>query len=141
MNTGETDATLRALADRDAIRELAARYAHCVWTKDVAALALLFSEDGEMDTGAQMLRGRAAIRETYERVFAEDDFYPFIHNHVMEIGGDDAHGTCHLDLRAVTGGRRMTGFGSYADRYVRTPDGWKFRSRTLTMQELLPAPQ
>lgn len=140
MNTREVDATLQALADRDAIRELAARYAHCVWTKDVAALVLLFSEDGEMDTGAQHLRGRAAIRETYESVFAQDDFYPFIHNHVIEIGRDDAHGTCYLSLRAVTGGARMTGFGWYADRYVRMSDGWKFRSRTLTMRELLPAP-
>ena len=140
MNSGDPATTLRAFSDREAIRTLAARYAHCVWTKDAAALAMLFTEDGEMDTGTQLLRGRASIRETYDRVFAEDDFYPFIHNHAMEITGDDARGTCYLDLRAVVGGARMTGFGSYVDRYVRAVDGWKFRSRTLSMQEFVPAP-
>lgn len=140
MSINDADATLRALADREAIRELAVRYAHGVWTKDVAALTALFTQDGQMDTGGgQLLSGREAIRATYERVFARDDYFPFVHNHVIDLDGDNASGTCYLDLRAVTGDRRMAGFGSYRDDYARTPDGWRFRSRTLTMQELRPA--
>ena len=140
--TGMADASLQALADREAIRELAVHYAHCVWTKDVAALADLFTDDGVMDTGSgDPLRGADAIRDTYERVFAADDYYPFIHNHVIELGGDEARGTCYLDLRAVTDGKRMVGFGTYDDRYVRTRDGWRFRSRRLSMTEFRPAPE
>lgn len=132
-----SDARVRALLDRDEIRELAVRYAHGVWRKDVAAVAALFAEDGVMDTGSgEPMRGREAIRATYERTFAADDFYPFVHNHVVEIDGDGARGWCDLDLRAVINSERMTGFGSYEDRYVRTSDGWKFRSRTLVMHEL-----
>jgi len=128
---------LRAMLDRDEIRELAIRYAHGVWRKDVTAVAALFTADGEMDAGTgEVMRGRDAIRATYERTFAADDFFPTVHNHVVELGGDEARGWCDLELRAVMGGTRMSGFGSYADRYVRTPDGWKFRSRVLKMHEL-----
>ena len=135
-----TNDEIGTIADLEAIRDLAVRYAHGVWTKDVVSIAALFVEDGEMDTGREVLRGRDAIRSTYARVFAQDDFFPFVHNHVIDIAGADASGTSYLDLRAVIGGARMTGFGSYSDRYARTPDGWKFRARRLVMEELRPAP-
>jgi ketosteroid isomerase-like protein len=138
--TGD-DQRLRALLDREAIRELAIRYASGVWRKDVAAVAGLFAADGVMDTGTgEPMRGPEAIRAGYERTFASDDFYPFIHNHVIELDVDNARGWCDLELRAVMNGRRMEGFGSYEDRYVRTPAGWKFASRTLVMRELRAAP-
>lgn len=134
----DTDARVRAMLDRDEIRDLAIRYAHGVWRKDVGAVAALFAEDGEMDAGTgEVMRGRAAIRATYERTFASDDFFPTVHNHVIEINGDEARGACDLELRAVMGGKRMSGFGSYDDRYVRTADGWKFSSRVLKMHELI----
>jgi len=136
------DDELRALLDREAIRDLAVRYASGVWRKDIAAVADLFAPDGVMDTGTgDPMRGRDAIRATYERTFATDDFFPFVHNHVVELAGDEARGSCDLDLRAVINGRRMHGFGSYDDRYVRTSDGWKFASRTLVMRELRAAPE
>jgi ketosteroid isomerase-like protein len=137
--TSDDRAALRELADRAAIADLVVRYAHCVWTKDVAALVELFVEDGEMLTGAgEPMRGRHAIRETYERVFARDDYFPFIHNHVIDLHGEEARGRCYLDLRSVAGGRRMSGFGAYDDVYMRTTEGWKFRSRALTMISLEP---
>lgn len=136
------DPEVRALLDRDEIRDLAVRYAHGVWRKDVVAVAALFDQYGEMDTGTgEPLRGRAAIRAAYERTFAEDDFYPTVHNHVIELQGDRARGWCDLELRAVIGGVRQTGFGSYEDRYTRTRGGWKFLSRRLVMHELRAAPE
>jgi ketosteroid isomerase-like protein len=138
MTSGQSDA-LRELLDRAAISQLVTRYAHYVWTKDVEALADLFIEDGEMATGmGEPLRGRQAIRETYARVFAADDYFPFIHNHVIDLHGDEARGRCYLDLRSDAGGRRMSGFGAYDDIYTRAPDGWKFRARALTMISLEP---
>lgn len=131
------DPHVRALLDREEIRELVIRYAHGVWRKDVAAVADLFADDGVMDTGnGEPIRGRHAVRATYERTFATDDFFPFVHNHVVAIDGDSARGSCDLDLRAVINGERMSGFGSYHDSYIRTPDGWKFQARTLVMHEL-----
>jgi len=98
-------AKLRDLTDKEAIRDLARRYAHCVWQKDVDGAIALFTDDAEMDTGD------------------------------IELHGDEAEGTCYLDLRSVVDGTAMTGHGFYKDRYLRVGDGWKFTYRLLNMVE------
>ena len=55
MGTTNIEAAVRELADGEAIRDLARRYAHYVWQKDVAAAIELFTEDGEMDTGDRVI--------------------------------------------------------------------------------------
>jgi ketosteroid isomerase-like protein len=131
-STGE--AKLRELADLEAIRDLGRRYAHCVWQKDVPGAIALFTDDAEMDTGDRPpIIGRADLLKSYEEMFAANDFRPFVHNHVVEIDGNSATGTCYLDLRSVVDGKAMTGHGFYKDRYVRVDDGWKFTYRLLNM--------
>jgi ketosteroid isomerase-like protein len=126
---------LRRLLDIEAIRDLARRYAHCVWQGDADGAVALFSEDGVMDTGDRApLVGRENLRETYLRIFREQGLRPFVHNHVIDLQGDSATGTCYLDLRAFVEGGYRTGFGWYEDRYLRTPQGWCFASRRLHMQ-------
>jgi len=130
---------IRRLMDLDAIRDLPRRYAHYVWSKNVSAAADLFTEDGVMDTGTEEpIRGRAALRETYARMLGPAKFHPFVHNHVIELDGDRATGVCYLDLRATTDGKSMIGSGFYHDVYVRDGGGWKFKSRKLTMEYLVP---
>ena len=139
MSDSELAAALRALADAEAIRDLARRYAHHVWRKEIAAAIDLFTEDGEMDTGdAPPIRGRAALLAAYARMLGEAEFLPFVHNHVIEVRGDGATGTCYLDLRASVGGRSMIGAGWYDDRYVRVEGGWRFRSRKLNLHHFAP---
>jgi len=136
------DALLRELADREAIRDLACRYAHHVWQKQVAAAVDLFTEDGEMDTGeAPLLRGRAALLDAYERMLGDAHFQPFVSNHVIVLDGDEASGTCYLDLRATVEGRSMIGSGHYEDRYRRVGGEWKFQSRRLHMSFFVPLDQ
>ena len=139
MSRTPPDGLLQELADREAIHDLACRYAHHVWQKQAAAAALLFTEDGEMDTGEPpVLRGRAALREAYERVLSDGHFQPFVSNHVISLAGDEASGTCYLDLRTITDDRSMIGSGYYEDRYRRVGEEWKFRSRKLHMSWLVP---
>jgi ketosteroid isomerase-like protein len=139
MSDAAPDRILRELADREAIRDLARRYAHYVWQKKIAAAVDLFSEDGEMDTGeAPPLRGRAALLEAYQRMLGDARFQPFVHNHVIDLAGDEASGICYLDLRAVQEGRSMIGSGYYEDRYRRVAGEWKFQSRKLQMDWLVP---
>lgn len=129
---------LRQLADKEEIRDLARRYADCVWRCDAAGAVALFSEDGEMDVGlGAPLKGRAALLEGY-RGMLRSDLQPFVHNHVVELSGDTASGRCYLDLRATVDGRSMLGSGRYDDVYVRTSGGWKFRSRKLDMRFFVP---
>lgn len=139
MTTASSEMNVRELADREAIRDLARRYAHHVWRQEVPETIELFTEDGEMDTGnAPVLRGRQAILEAYQGMLGDSQFHPFVHNHIVELSGDEATGTCYLDLRAAQEGRSMIGSGYYEDRYARIDGVWKFRSRKLTLCYLVP---
>jgi hypothetical protein len=92
-----------------------------------------------MDTGEPpVLRGHAALLEAYERMLGDGRFQPFVSNHVISLAGDEASGTCYLDLRATADGRSMIGSGYYEDRYRRVGGEWKFRSRRLHMSWFVP---
>lgn len=133
------DTSVRELVDKDAIRDLARRYAHCVWRKDVEGAVALFADDGEMDVGDRPpMRGRAALLAEYAKMITGPELHPYVHNHIVELHGDTATGVCYLDLRGTVDGRSMIGAGWYDDRYVRDGDGWRFRSRKLTMCYFVP---
>ncbi len=138
--SGVADATIRDLADAEAIRDLARRYAHYVWQNDLAALAELFAEDGEMDPGTRPpIRGRPALLAAFREMLTTGAvFRPFVQQHVVDLAGDAATGTCYVDLRADVGGKSMIGAGWYDDRYVRTPEGWRFRSRRIQLSFFVP---
>jgi ketosteroid isomerase-like protein len=135
-----TDAIVREFADAEAIRDLARRYAHYVWQNDLEALADLFAEDGEMDPGTRPpIRGRAALLAGFREMLTTGDvFLPFVQQHVVELAGDTAIGTCYIDLRAEVMGKSMIGAGYYSDRYVRTTDGWRFKSRKIELRFFVP---
>jgi hypothetical protein len=140
--TTSLEATVRELADREAIRDLASRYAHCVWRKDVHGAVSLFADDGEMDTGDRpAITGHTALLEEYGRMITGPQFHPFVHNHLIELHGDTATGICYLDLRATMDGTSMIGSGYYDDCYVRVGSEWKFQSRKLTLCYFVPLRQ
>ena len=130
------------LDDVEAIRDLARRYAHYVWQNDVGKLAGLFTEDGEMDPGTRPpLCGRAALDAGFREMLGTGAvFLPFVQQHVVDLGADrtTATGACYIDLRAVVDGKSMIGAGWYADRYARTAEGWRIRSRKLTLRFFVP---
>jgi len=143
MATKSIDQTVRELADLEAIRDLARRYAHCVWQNDVPGAIDLFTDDGVMDTGdgRPPIVGRKNLLEQYGQMLTDAGLKPMVHNHVIELDGDRARGNCYLDLRAAMGGESMVGCGVYDDEYVREGDGWKFKRRTLVMDYLVPLSQ
>ncbi|MDE0885471.1 MAG: nuclear transport factor 2 family protein [Myxococcota bacterium] len=141
MDTNELEGTLRALADKEAIRDLARLYAHHVWQRDLDPLVELFTEDGEMDTSLEEpIHGRKALREAFQRLVEDEgsDLQPFVHNHVVELDGDRASGTAYVDLRSIRDGQSMMGSGFYRDRYVRQGQAWKFESRRLELRFFVP---
>jgi ketosteroid isomerase-like protein len=137
------EAVIRELADTEAIRDLARRYAHYVWNKDAAAAVSLFADDGVMDLGDRpAIKGRATLLESYQSLITDPSMHPFVHNHVFEVDGDRATGMCYLDLRVtLADGTKMIGFGYYNDVYVRVGPQWKFRFRKLTLCDYVPFPQ
>ncbi len=131
---------IQRLADLEAIRDLARRYAHFVWQEQPLAAVELFAVDGVMDMGEDgAIEGRDNLRAVYsQKVGGDMMLHPFVHNHVIELDGDEASGTCYLDLRCTRDGESLMGSGYYDDRYVREHGEWKFKSRKLTMCYLVP---
>jgi len=78
------------------------------------------------------------LLKAYRSMLSRAKFRPFIHNHVVDIDGDSAAGSCYLDLRATMGGESMIGAGCYNDRYVRLDGRWFFASRSLKLEFFVP---
>lgn len=140
VSTEATQAeAIQAMLDREAIRDLACRYAHYVWQRDASAVAELFTEDGLMETpDLPTLTGRGEIVESYEKIFSDMDLYPFVHNHVVDLDGETATGTCYLDLRSRTDEHHIMAAGYYQDRYRRVDGHWLIAGRDLTMVSFFP---
>lgn len=131
-------ASSTVLSDREAIRDLANRYAHHVWRGEVAEVVALFAVDGVLETAAMPpFRGHEALLDAFGRMLEEDEFCPFVHNHVIELDGEVASGTCYIDLRAVMRGEQLTAWGFYEDRYVRVDGAWKFAARKVNMSSFV----
>ena len=135
---------LKDLLDREAIRELPARYCDCVWRNDIPALVKLFAPDGRfsMATAAQtnVAQGHAELLDFYARGLAMTP-RPYIHNQVVELGKKGhAVGRCALELRSAKRDMEWLGAGYYLDHYVKLKGVWKFASREFTALKMLEEP-
>lgn len=133
-----TEQIVTELADREAIRELPQRYCDCVWRGDIDGLVSLFADDGlfTIVTGDKehTHQGRAALEKTYKAGLATLTPRPYIHNHVIELGGAGrASGRCYVELRDASNDLSWLGTGFYNDEYVKVGDTWKFQSRKARM--------
>lgn len=127
---------LQRLEDREAIRELRYEYARCLDDEAWEEWVDLFTPDAEC---AYEGWGEVAGHEELYEFAAEDVAESFAYTaHVMlhpqiTVEGDEARGQwytkIHYALADGGGGWRQ---GRYHDRYVRTPDGWKFSSVSHT---------
>jgi ketosteroid isomerase-like protein len=129
---------LAELRDREAIRELAARYCHCAQRGDAEAIVALFTEDGAIDMGETAIRGREQLLRSYRDAFGDMRPIPFIHNHVVELAGERARGTCSVEIRLVQNGEAYTAAGHYDDTYRRVDGAWKFERRQLIIYHWVP---
>lgn len=126
---------LRALEDREAIRDLIARYGPLADAGEAQAVAALFAEDGVYAVGGMgEARGRAEIAALIDGP---------VHRSLMAAGcahvlgpvaitldGDRATACGHsLVIRAGEGGYEL--FRAAANRWelVRTADGWRISRR------------
>jgi hypothetical protein len=133
---------VQILTDRAEIMELVGRYAHKV-AHDLS-VSDLFTDDGafishQQGRPAHEVRGREQLDQFYAGLAAGPTHpKPMIHNHLIEISGDDAIGICSLEVRMSVDGESIIGSAYYDDRYRRSGGRWKFVSRELTFFHSVP---
>jgi hypothetical protein len=122
------------------IRQLAARYGHAVdqGAADGYAYADLFAPDGTFgDT-----KGRDALAALAKRTSkGPQTAWHYIVNHVIEPTEDGAKGQEYLvHLRYGEPGQPnvVWGGGHYEDTYVKTPSGWRFKTRRFISSQGTP---
>ena len=129
---------IRQLEDRDAIRELTARYCQLAVAGRAEEIVALFTRQGIMESSGTREQGHARLLTLYRSSFAELRPIPFIHNHVVELAGDRATGYCSIELRMVEKGEAVTAAGYYDDVFEREEGVWKFAHRRLFFHHRVP---
>lgn len=136
---------VQELADREEIKELTAQYAHGVARGEGEKVAALFTDDGVFlnrfpAKPLTEVRGREALHKFYGAI-KKNFALPCIHNHIIHLAGDEATGTCSIEVRINQNGQSMIGSGYYEDRFRRENGRWKFTVRDCTFFHFVPIQQ
>lgn len=126
------DRRLRLLEDIEAIRALRMRYHYCINEQEWGGIVGLYTDDAYVAIGTVMsARGTAAIDTFYRNLPDKVEIVKqFIHNHMVEVRGDEAEGISYLDARYGDEGQSLLVAGRFKEKYRRTAEGWKI-SETL----------
>jgi hypothetical protein len=145
-----TDEMVRELLDREAIKELKARYFRLVDEQDWDAYRQLFTDDArfELMGGEPIIGADAHVAFVREALAGAKTVH---HGHMPELsidGPTEAHGTwAHADYvewpsDPDTGERRgIMGFGRYDETYRKEDGVWKIAGWRLRYQRMDPLPR
>ncbi|WP_298686526.1 nuclear transport factor 2 family protein [uncultured Sphingomonas sp.] len=130
---------VRALVDKDRIRELGLLYCRAVDRKDVALLRTLYTEDAT-DTHGDTFDGPAAAYCDFIEKSVPHMPYSGHHvcNHLIALDGEEADGEIYAIATHVIPDRQGGWLEDirwvrYIDRYRREADGcWRFAKRIVT---------
>ncbi len=128
--------TASTMTDRDAIVEIAARYTWAIDTNDYAALADVFTADAYARLGGEECNGLAAIQARVARALDPlDASQHLVGSHAVDLAVDGdpdrARHRCQFQAQHCRNGANYIVAGTYTDRMVRTPAGWRIEHRVL----------
>jgi uncharacterized protein (TIGR02246 family) len=124
---------VQRLADIEAIKQLRGRYSRAIDTKDWDLFGASLAEDARLSTDGGINEGRDAIVAAVSRALANATTMHHQHTPEIEITGPNAaSGTWAMNDIVHLGTFVLRGFGHYSEEYVRTSEGWKIKSSTLT---------
>lgn len=135
--TIELEQRVAILEAREQIKELRASYGWHASRGHREGVANLFEPDGVFELKIEGERrrhvGREAILDLLNRSMWPDMVFPVLHNHIIDVRGDEARGSCVMEARtkARVAEAFPNGFLGYYHDYVRRqPDGrWLFAER------------
>ncbi|MDB5985668.1 MAG: hypothetical protein JWR16_721 [Nevskia sp.] len=130
---------IQALEDQQAIIRLKAQYVNYNdggWEGGThrypAEVADMFVEDGVWDgrPNAGYAEGREEIRKLFESFAVVPFIVHYVTNPLIEVEGDAAVGHWHALVTSTMppDGQGVWTLGIYKEHYVRTGQGWKFKS-------------
>lgn len=120
-------------ADRDAIRDLLARYTYNGDRGRMDELAACFAGDGVLEYPGNRAIGPAAIAEALSGgTGTRNPALTFIRHHItnplIEVKGDAAIARSYFTVHSDIGPDHS---GTYSDRLTRTALGWRFAHRLV----------
>jgi uncharacterized protein (TIGR02246 family) len=124
------------LEEKDAIREVMARYCHALDAGRFDEVASLFAEEGEWTTDYGSAVGRAAIEALLTRNVPRRGEGPqrkhYIANTIIRVEDDSAHAVSdYLIIRESENGLIPVMGGTYMDRFCKRDGEWKFLRKEL----------
>jgi 3-phenylpropionate/cinnamic acid dioxygenase small subunit len=128
----------QAISDRDAIRELLARYCHLLDARRIDAWSELFTADCVLDlAGMRRFEGREGVLEFAAGLPAPEGPSPSRHcivNEIVEVDGDHATAECYLILLTLQPQLALGATGRYVDRLRRENGQWRFEERVIHLE-------
>ncbi len=121
-----------ALEDKEAIRELVARYCHTIDAGRTEEWVACFTEDGVFDSPILgRWEGRAKLREFtkhYAEWTGDATARHNVSNLLIELDGERARVECYLLMTHATAGEtHVVVSGTYEHRLAKVDGAWRFR--------------
>jgi uncharacterized protein (TIGR02246 family) len=131
------EARVQEQEDVEAIRRLIMDYGRHLDARDIRAYADLFAEDGTWSGGNGTFEGREAIYEAMSAAFGAGSTaewtsnFHILGNEVIDLEGDAATAISRwmFTRPGANGAPEIILAGRYRDAFVRTPAGWRIKSR------------
>jgi uncharacterized protein (TIGR02246 family) len=138
------ESRLRVLEDKEQIAQVLIDYGRHLDSRNLAAYAGLFAEDGEWVGGFGTVKGRANIQAFMEKNMGTGPNragnYHIMSNFSITVSGDTA--TAWSRWAFVVPGERgaaISQAGRYDDTFVREKGAWKFKKRVASNDTAPPA--
>lgn len=138
QTTEATNASLKELEDRMALKELVDVFSNLADVKDVEAQVLLFTEDATVDSysngNMSSIKGRKELAERFGAFLSRfETVYHINGQQTVKIDGNKATGTsyCQVVLIGNENGKKMMNMQGvrYNDEYVRVDGKWLIAKR------------
>jgi 3-phenylpropionate/cinnamic acid dioxygenase small subunit len=123
------------VADTMAIHQLLALYGHLIDEREWSRLSEVFTDDLVFDARDFGLGVTHTLDELRDAWTGPEASHPLAHHATNIVVDQDADGTVRVLSKVVgVGNKGRVGSGTYRDVVVRTPDGWRLSSRTVTLR-------
>jgi hypothetical protein len=145
MNS-DLESRVSELESYNEITELRSTYCWYAARGDVSPIMELFTDDlqfvgpADVQGRRRTVNGRQELLSYFQAGIGKPGLVvPLVVNHVIEINGDEAHGTCAMDSPVTPGPDGRPGGAAsvfyYQDRFKRVNGRWLFSYRKLSLYQ------